>query len=185
MTPVGPKAGAVIEIPIHIQSVDELLAAPAPFGRPLIVPDAESFLVDHVRALGERSRVRLLICAPGRELARGPEIAASIRHHFARRREQAEWQLAETWRFGRRSLLTGFVVLCLVLVCVEFASRIAPQGPLARSIQEGLTILGWVALWRPVELLMYDWRPARRDLRVFGALERADIDIRESLQCRP
>ena len=155
MTTVGQEAGAVVEIPIHIQSVDELLAAPAPFGRPLIVPDAESFLVDHVRALGERSRVRLVICAPGRELARGPDVAAIIRHHFARRREQAEWQLAETWRFGRRSPLTGFVVFCLVLVCVEIASRIAPQGPLTRSVQEGLTILGWVALWRPVELLMH------------------------------
>jgi len=36
-----------------------------------------------------------------------------------------------------------------------------------------------------VELLMYDWRPVRRDQRVFGALEHADVDIRESIEGRP
>jgi hypothetical protein len=40
-----------------------------------------------------------------------------------------------------------------------------------------LTILGWMALWRPAELLFHDWRPLCRDARLFAALERLEVDI--------
>jgi len=29
---------------------------------------------------------------------------------------------------------------------------------------EGLVIGGWVAMWRPIEILLYDWWPLRREL---------------------
>ncbi len=35
-------------------------------------------------------------------------------------------------------------------------------GEVFSSVSGGLTILAWVALWRPGELLLYDWYPFRR-----------------------
>ena len=67
------------------------------------------------------------------------------------------------WRFGRRSLLLGFAVLSVMLLLVEAINQTLPGGPLASSLQEGLTILGWVALWRPAEIVLYEWRPVRRE----------------------
>jgi IS605 OrfB family transposase len=45
------------------------------------------------------------------------------------------------------------------------------------TLQEGLTILAWIALWRPGELLLYEWYPFTRDAAVFGKLERAVIQV--------
>jgi len=38
-------------------------------------------------------------------------------------------------------------------------------------------MLAWVALWRPGELLLYEWYLFKRDATSFGKLERADMRI--------
>jgi hypothetical protein len=40
----------------------------------------------------------------------------------------------------------------------------------------GLTILGGVALWRPAEIVWYEWRALKR-LRLLEALEHLRVDI--------
>jgi hypothetical protein len=42
-------------------------------------------------------------------------------------------------------------------IVVEIIKRYLPAGELSFIVQEGLTILAWVALWRPGELLLYEW----------------------------
>ena len=81
------------------------------------------------------------------------------------------------WGFGRRSLLLGFAVLSVMLLLVEAINQPLPAGPFASSVQEGLTILGWVALWRPAEIVLYEWRPLKRDLRLLEVLEHLRVEI--------
>jgi hypothetical protein len=35
-------------------------------------------------------------------------------------------------------------------------------------IRESLLIGGWVAMWRPMEILLYDWWPIRAEARLAG-----------------
>jgi hypothetical protein len=60
---------------------------------------------------------------------------------------------------------------------VEIIKRYLLTGNLSSVLQEGLMILAWVALWRPGELLLYEWHPFKRDATLFGKLERADMLI--------
>ena len=39
---------------------------------------------------------------------------------------------------------------------------------------------GWVALWEPSEIFLYDWWPFRQDMRIYNKIADADIVIRES-----
>jgi hypothetical protein len=41
---------------------------------------------------------------------------------------------------------------------------------------EGLSILGWVAMWRPVEIFLYDWWPEIGKRRLFDRLASMPID---------
>jgi len=43
---------------------------------------------------------------------------------------------------------------------------------------EGLLILGWVALWRPLEIFLYEWWPLRRRMNVLRQLAQAPVWIR-------
>ena len=64
-----------------------------------------------------------------------------------------------------------------MLLLVEAINQTLPAGPFASSVQEGLTILGWVALWRPAEIVLYEWRPLKRDLRLLEVLEHLRVEI--------
>lgn len=50
-------------------------------------------------------------------------------------------------------------------------------GEWVHVAEEGLLILGWVAMWRPIELLLYDWRPQRRMQRTHQNLARMRVEV--------
>jgi hypothetical protein len=45
-------------------------------------------------------------------------------------------------------------------------------------VDEGLLILGWVALWRPTEALLYDWWPLARRRMLLRRLASIPIEVR-------
>ena len=45
-------------------------------------------------------------------------------------------------------------------------------------VDEGLYIVGWVAMWRPLEIFLYDWRPIWHRLRLFAKLATVPVAVR-------
>jgi hypothetical protein len=45
-------------------------------------------------------------------------------------------------------------------------------------IAEGLLIMGWVAMWRPIETFLYDWWPIRRHRALLTQIARMPIEVR-------
>ncbi len=79
---------------------------------------------------------------------------------------------------GRRALFIGFVVwaICLLLSTLSesFFSRYSLQG---RLLGEGFLIAGWVSLWRPAELLLYDWWPYAQDAKLYERIKAMDVAV--------
>jgi hypothetical protein len=44
--------------------------------------------------------------------------------------------------------------------------------------REGLTISGWVAMWRPLQIYLYDWWPLRRRGSIFRKLSVMEVEVR-------
>jgi hypothetical protein len=40
-----------------------------------------------------------------------------------------------------------------------------------------LTIAGWVAMWRPMQIYLYDWWPVRRRGRVYAKLSEMPVQV--------
>jgi hypothetical protein len=79
---------------------------------------------------------------------------------------------------GLKALQVGVLFLagCLVLAAAIARSNVAP-GSLGDVLTQGLTIIGWVSLWRPVEAFLYEWWPLWRDVRVYDYIQRMEIAI--------
>jgi hypothetical protein len=167
------------EITIQLESVDQLIepCPPSPFLKRRLREDAEKFIIERAMALPRKSDAKLTLRLPesGADVAR--EVPEAFHLHFAYRRDGAEKELRRIRRFGWRSLLIGFVFLGLMMLLIEIIKRYTPACNLSSALQEGLTILAWVALWRPGELLLYEWYPFKRDAILFGKLERAEIQV--------
>ena len=75
--------------------------------------------------------------------------------------------------------------LCFALDLVNDAQKIAeyeqfhrPGGVWPEIVDEGLYIVGWVAMWRPLEIFLYDWRPIWHRYRLFAKLSRIPVVVR-------
>jgi len=44
-------------------------------------------------------------------------------------------------------------------------------------VRQGLTIIGWVAMWRPLEIYLYRWWPVRRLERVYRNLSQMQVEV--------
>ncbi|MEO8841077.1 MAG: hypothetical protein ABI704_05865 [Kofleriaceae bacterium] len=51
-------------------------------------------------------------------------------------------------------------------------------GWLGSGLKEGLVIASWIVMWRPSEILIYDWIPCRHERKVASKLFAAPIQVR-------
>ena len=70
-------------------------------------------------------------------------------------------QLRQLFRVGRVSLLIGLAFLAAAIVIGEFVAGLVGKASYGGIIKESFVIGGWVALWRPLEIFLYDWWPIR------------------------
>jgi hypothetical protein len=79
---------------------------------------------------------------------------------------------------GLKALQVGvlFLASCLGLAAALVRTDAAP-GSFGDMLTQGLTIIGWVSMWRPVEIFLYEWWPLWRDVRIYDYILRMEIAI--------
>ena len=104
-------------------------------------------------------------------------LPQAVNNYFAYRERQLRKDLLKLLRYGGSSLVIGllFLVACLAL------RRELLTHPLVIDkaiVDEGLLILGWVAMWRPIEVLLYDWWPLARRRSLLRRLATIPVEVR-------
>jgi hypothetical protein len=54
----------------------------------------------------------------------------------------------------------------------------ATQDTWHGMVRQGLAIIGWVAMWRPLEIYLYRWWPVLRLERVYRNLSAMTVDVK-------
>jgi len=150
---------------------------PSPFYDRDLDAAAEEFIVSWARELSPQGEIELVVhlaTAPAPERARGTEEA--VRHYFATRAEMKGRELRLLLRRGRLNLVIGVLFLAACFALGEVAQHMLSAG-WNEFIELGLHIVGWVAMWRPLEIFLYDWWPIRNDRRLLERLARMRVSL--------
>ncbi len=168
-------------IEVHVEQIEQLFYSidPSPFHARDLDPQADDYIVACARELPRELSLALVIhldrpLAPGQELA---QLEAAIRSHFAASAGATRARLRELFRRGRISLLIGLAFLSLSIALGEFSRDWLPLGSPAQILRESLLIGGWVAMWRPMEIFLYDWWPIWARIRLLDRLARMPTRI--------
>lgn len=166
-------------IEVRVNAPDDLFNAfdPSPLiGRDLD-DEVEAYIVESALELPQRAyKLIIHIAEPDPDNVGHEAIASAICAYFAYRRENQARRLRLLLRDGRQSLIVGlgFLALCWWL---GFLAKGLVIEPIRDFLREGLLIIGWVAIWRPAEIFLYDWRPMRRQLETRDALASMEINF--------
>ena len=150
---------------------------PSPFYDRDLDAAAEEFIVSWAHELSREGELELVIhlaTTPPPERAEGVEDA--VRHYFANRAEMKGRELRQLLRRGRISLFIGVGFLAACFGLGELARRVFAGG-WSEFIDGGLQIVGWVAMWRPLEIFLYDWWPLRNDRHLLKRLARMRVTL--------
>ena len=103
-------------------------------------------------------------------------MTEAIHNHFKYKAVLVRGELMQLLKRGRTSLFIG---LAFVTACLIAADSIAQfkTGNVATIARESLTIIGWVAMWRPIEIFLYDWWPLVRRMQVYKNLRYARVRV--------
>jgi hypothetical protein len=173
-----PAPGA---IEVRLKELSQLFDSldPSPFSEKDLDPKAERYIIDSYREMPARAVRSLVIHLDQPAGASEPEsvIADAIHEHFARQSRHLRQQLRLLVRRGLMSLGIGIAFLAAVFGISTAVTRLMGESPLAPLFEQGLLIVGWVAMWRPLEIFLYDWWPLVGDRRMHDRLSRMDVQV--------
>jgi len=153
------------------------LMDPSPFYERDLDAAAEEFIVSWAGELSAKGEIELVVhlaAAPDSKQAQGMEEA--VRHYFANRADMKGRELRHLLRRGRLSLVIGLGFLAGCFALSEIGLRLLPSG-WNEFTEMGLQIVGWVAMWRPLEIFLYDWWPIRKEQHLLGRLGRMRVRL--------
>lgn len=150
---------------------------PSPFHQKDLDHDAEEYIFGAAREIGPATPFKIVIHLPRSEMADAQATKEAIQNYFGYRLDTTQRDLRYELHLGRIALLIGLGFLFACVVAREFVQRLG-KTTLVDLLAEGLLISGWVAMWRPLNIFLYDWWPIRRNVRVFQRLAQADVELR-------
>jgi hypothetical protein len=144
---------------------------PSPPNERDLDPKAEEFIVSWARAARRDAQLALQIDVdrPGVP-AEVDAVGKAIHNYFAERSASAHRRLSQLLRDGRTSLLIGLLFLIAAFMLAGAVARVLGQTTVSALFRESMIIGGWVAMWRPIEIFLYDWWPIRAERRLYDRL---------------
>lgn len=170
----------VHQIELRLVELSELFNSmdPTPFHHRDLDTDAEEFLESWALEFPQDSHFRIMVHIekmPPEDPA--PLVAEAIHNHFEYKSVLARRALRLLLLEGRTSLLIGTGFLALCLFAADLLSGFA-SNTFLKLLKESLLIGGWVAMWRPMQILLYGWWPIVRKGRIYRNLGRASVHVR-------
>ncbi|OYW76538.1 MAG: hypothetical protein B7Z37_08430 [Verrucomicrobia bacterium 12-59-8] len=167
-------------IEVNLTELSQLFNSldPSPFHERDLDHDAEEFIVSWAQEHPHKHDLKLVV-----HLAKRPAdvadarqlVADSIAHYFEYRAAMTLRDFKQLMREGRASLLIGLLFLG---ACQFAATLLSPSTANWQTIaREGLTIIGWVAMWKPLEIYLYRWWPLLALRKLYQRLSHMSVEV--------
>ena len=175
---VAPARGI---IRIHLRKLDQLFDSldHSPFREKDLDRNAEEYIVESMKEFPTRVPCELVIYLDqplGLQEDRDV-IVGAIHIHFSRRAQVFRRNLRQLLRRGLISLGIGISFLLTFFLLGQLVRRVMGEGQWPFLLRESFLIGGWVAMWKPLEIFLYDWWPIVGERRLYDRLSRIQVQI--------
>ncbi len=150
---------------------------PSALGERSLNHEVTEYLYERVDRVPRFSQLTIRLSVSAAQGVNGEDVAVSISNYFG---HKALDQLISNRRMLRKwlwNLLLGTVVLSIFLFGAHLLKLHAAEVPFFAVLSEGLSIVGWVALWEPANYFLFDIRNDNAVLRRYMRLHRAKVCV--------
>ena len=168
-------------IELNLSSVSQLFNSfdPAPFHEKEIDSYAEKYIVDVVSDFPRRTKFRIIVYLPdafaGTKEAQ--DIPKAIRRHFEYRALIQNHKYRDRSVYGKFTIIVGLTFLAIAIIASNAVAEHFPDSPTAQLIATALMVAGWVAMWEPVTVHLYQLWPIIQQRRLYERISAMDIEV--------
>jgi hypothetical protein len=179
-----PAEHGIIEV--RLREASQLFDSldPSPFRERDLDRNAEEYIIESVKELPSRVPCTLVVHLdrPTGLPDEGRAIEDAIRVHFERRSGLLRRDLRRLMRRGVVSLGIGVAFMATFIIIAQWVVGLMSDSALSVLVRESLVIGGWVAMWRPLEIFLYDWWPILGERRLLDRIGRIRVRIVQTAQ---
>jgi hypothetical protein len=152
---------------------------PTPFKERELDQNFVTFLLNSVQEFPykAKTRLRIIINKEPDSAAEKVHIQEAIHSFFKYEAGLVHSRKKKSMREGRLFMVVGLFTLFSCLSFSQLLESSFSQSKIMLIIQEGLVIIGWVAMWRPLEMFLYDWWPLREQQLYMNKIANMEKDI--------
>jgi hypothetical protein len=171
------RALGTASVSVHVRDLSQMFNSldPSPFWDRDLDHNAAAFIEDEFSDKRSAGVWHLNVHTHGDTALEG-HLQTAVENYYGRMASAARRELAEHRRMGHIALVIGVAVFLLSIGARELLALAMPAPPFV--LDEGLVILGWIALWRPTEMLAYEWIPLTRKRRLYERLAGMRVAVR-------
>ena len=161
-------------------SVDVLFNAidPSPLIDKDLDPRVEEFILSWARSARRDVPLALVIFVDRSAGSDEPiSVPNAVRAYFTERSASTGRRLSQLFRIGRTSLVIGLVAVAAALAIGSIVEDVLEGRRFGPLIRESFSIGGWVAMWRPLEIFLYDWWPIQAERNLYNRLAAMPVRI--------
>jgi hypothetical protein len=181
-------SGLETELVLHLDEIGKFFNIPDPdplAGNQLFEPGIDR-VYDQVRASGLKCDPHLILYLPKKQVNPKNEqnLKTGIEDYCKFQVYKIQNSLEMQKRQGRRTLIYGLTILiiCLLLSGIGFyLTSIAPTAflyALGGFMYNGFMIIGWVSLWTPTSMLLFERWPDIISKKTYEKIMEMTIEIR-------
>ncbi len=167
-------------IEVRVRNPMQLFDAkdPAPFRERDLDDDFVEYIVASAREISDSNPLGLAIYIDKFEdpLLTADSIKEAITHFFEYKIEILTGDLRNFLQRSQYFLMVGIFLLGICLWVAQQLGGSSVDG-IRSIIREGVVIIGWVSMWKPIELLLFDWFPIYQMKSLYKKLNESEIRI--------
>jgi len=171
--------GSWTVIDIKLRTLTQLYNSfdPSPFHERDLDDDAAEYIEDAVSEIHRSGKpIKLVVHIQDKvEDTAIAKAVEAIHNYFSYRARVTRLRLREQLRIGRISLAVGLLFLAF---CFESSHLFGAQSTAVSAIlREGFLIIGWVAMWKPLEIFLYSWWPLLGKIRLHEKIAAMPVEF--------
>ncbi|HEX7676018.1 MAG TPA: hypothetical protein VF412_17710 [Bdellovibrio sp.] len=166
-------------IEIKISETDQLfdLRDPAPFREKDLDENFTRYLEGSLDELSLRRPIKIQIYIEKTKGQLPPQIIKeAIHEYFEYQTMMKQAQLTKHMKMAQLFLVIGISILSICLGIAHWI-RSFDSEIIVTTLREGVVIFGWVSMWKPIELILFDWYPIWDRIRAYRRLAKAEVEI--------
>lgn len=170
-------------IEIKIKRINQLFNSldPSPFLEKDLDDDACEYIVSSVSEhhMGAKQKIVIHMPLDQQKKVSPHEIEKALHNFFEYKKMLAEKSIRLKLEEGQLSFIVG---LSFLAICLFIGSLISKtyDSFFSTIIVEGPVIGGWVAMWKPISNILYDWWPLNKEKRIFDKISKMRVEFKFS-----